>query len=183
MTPILGIMASQISGNLTSPSSYESIATLSGTGSSATISFTSIPSTYKHLQIRWIAQSAGAPGSLQVRFNGDSASNYTYHELTGNGSTAAAAAATPLGFIYAGQYYGTANMFGSGVIDILDYQNINKNKTLRTLNGRDENGSGIVLLQSGSWMNSSTAISSITLTGNGGNIATNSSFALYGVKG
>jgi len=181
MNPILGIVASSISGNLNN-NSYESIATANGTGSSTVITFSSIPSTYKHLQIRWIAQSAGAAGSLQVRFNGDSASNYTYHELTGNGSTAAAGAAAPLGFIYAGQYYGTANIFGAGVIDILDYQNVNKNKTLRTLNGRDENGSGTVFFQSGSWMNSSTAISSITLTGNGGNIATNSSFALYGIK-
>jgi hypothetical protein len=51
--PILGIISSQISGHLFAPSgAYDSIATVSGTGSSGTISFTSIPSTYTHLQIR-----------------------------------------------------------------------------------------------------------------------------------
>ena len=164
-------------------SSYESIATASGTGSSNVITFSSIPSTYKHLQLRWIARSAGSNGSLQLQFSGDTGANYSYHELSGNGSSASAGAATSLSFIYAGQYFSTANTYAAGVIDLLDYTSANKNKTLRTVNGRDENGSGVVFMQSGAWLNSSTAISSIVITGNGGNFATGSSFALYGIKG
>ena len=64
--PILGLLASAISGNLFAPSgAYDSIATASGTGSSATISFTSIPSTYTHLQIRgiWNTTTGSAFGS------------------------------------------------------------------------------------------------------------------------
>ena len=48
--PILGIMASQISGHLSNPS-YESIATYTvGAGGSSTMVFSSIPQTYKHLE-------------------------------------------------------------------------------------------------------------------------------------
>jgi hypothetical protein len=51
--PILGIIASAITGNLVT-TSYESIETVTvGSGGSATVlTFSSIPATYTHLQIR-----------------------------------------------------------------------------------------------------------------------------------
>ena len=164
-------------------SSYESIATANGTGSSTVITFSSIPSDYKHLQIRWIGRSTGVNSSIYLRFNGDTASNYSYHELQGDGSSATAAAAASLNFIYVGQVFNTTSTFGAGVIDVLDYTLVNKNKTIRSLTGRDQNGSGAIFLQSGAWFNSSTAVNSITITSNGGNLDSNSSFALYGIKG
>ena len=76
-----------------------------------------------------------------------------------------------------------ANMFGSGVIDILDYANTNKYKTVRTLSGDDKNGSGYVVFGSGLWQNTN-AVSTITLTNHGAtNFQQYSSFALYGIKG
>jgi hypothetical protein len=70
------------------------------------------------------------------------------------------------------------------VIDILDYTSVNKNKTVRLLTGVDRNGAGLVVARSGAWYNSSTAISSITLTEtNGNNWTTDTTFALYGIKG
>ena len=70
------------------PTSFESIASASGTGSSGTITFSSIPSTYKSLQIRIFAQSnAGtAARSLYIQTNNDTGSNYVRHDLTGDGS-------------------------------------------------------------------------------------------------
>ena len=58
---------SSASNSLTpvTPSSFESIATVSGTGSSGTITFSSIPATYKHLQIRYI----GKTNDVKFRFN------------------------------------------------------------------------------------------------------------------
>jgi hypothetical protein len=162
--------------------SYESIATANGTGSSNIITFSSIPSTYKHLQLRWIARSVGSNGSFQTQFNSDTGSNYSYHEIYGDGSSAGAAAAAPLGWIYTGQYFNSTNMFAAGITDILDYTNTNKYKTIKSLTGRDQNGSGVLYFSSGSWRNTA-AITSITLTGNGGNIDAYSSFALYGIKG
>lgn len=174
------------------PNSYESIATvLVGSGGSSPITFTSIPSTYKHLQIRLLAQTnrAASVDSLQLNFNSDTGSNYSWHTVQGDGSNANA-----LGFAtqtYArigdgtiGGATGSGGQFGAGVIDILDYASTNKNKTIRGLTGVDENGAGRVGLGSGLWQNSSTAISSISIAPQAGTLFLQySSFALYGIKG
>jgi len=76
---------------------------------------------------------------------------------------------------------GTASAFGTAVIDILDYANTNKYKTVRTLAGWDANGSGLVSFWSGSWRNTN-ATTTITLLPNLGNWAQYSQFALYGVN-
>jgi hypothetical protein len=168
--------------------SYESIATATPAGSS-TFTFSSIPSTYQHLQIRYTARDARAIGinSFNMQFNGDTGSNYMRgHILYGDGATAAASVLTTsftsilVGYEAAAS--AATNTFGVGVIDILDYANTNKNKTTRTLCGTDLNGSGEVDFMSGLWM-STAAISSITLiVGTSANWSTGTSFALYGIK-
>ena len=172
---------------------YESISTVTvGAGGSSTIIFSSIPSTYKHLQIRGISkQSAITTGFPNVGMycNADTTfTNYRAHYLIGNGSSASA------GNLQASGYYaysfntitsnsGYTNMFGVMVMDILDYANTNKNKTIRTLSGQDANGSGEVVFSSGLWINSATAVDAITLVlPGGGNFVEYSTFALYGIK-
>lgn len=168
---------------------YESIATVTvGAGGTSSIDFTSIASTYSHLQIRFIARTNRAtnPDYFNLTFNSDSGANYSAHLLSGNGSAASASAYSTQNQIYldggatgAGQL---SNNFAVGVIDILDYSNTNKHKTSRHLLGYDNNGSGAVYLSSGRW-GSTSAISTITLTsGSGSTIQQYSSFALYGVK-
>jgi hypothetical protein len=192
MTPILGIMASAISGNLVSPS-YDSIATTTvGAGGSATVTFSSIPSTYKHLQIRSIARSANAAKAEDIVavFNSDTGSNYTNHLLVGNGSTAAAYSGTSQTYIksvtYATGTTASANIFGAGIMDILDYTNTNKYTTTRALVGMDLNEANtFAQLQffSALWLNTA-AITNITIKcATGANISQYSSFALYGIKG
>lgn len=189
--PILGILASAQTGNLSSPS-YESIATVSlSSGSQASAAFTSIPSTYKHLQIRLIARTTatGATdgGYMTVRFNDISTAGayYGQHWLKGNGTSAAAGAdgtATNLYMerISTGQQ--TASVFGAGVIDILDYTDTNKNRVTRQLIGYDNNGSGTIQFGSGMLL-STPAITKIELFPNAGSFAQYSHFALYGIKG
>jgi hypothetical protein len=188
--PILGIMASSISGSKAVTNSYESIATVTvGSGGSGTINFTSIPSTFKHLQIRYIARSnnaANVNSATGIQFNSDTGSNYSSHLVAGDGSSAGTDAFSSqtymFGYLVAG---GNANsgVFGTGIIDILDYTNVNKNKTVRALNGIDNNGSGISRFTSGLWINTS-AITSILIDNRSGNVYSQySQFALYGVKG
>jgi hypothetical protein len=165
---------------------YESIATVTGTGSSGTLTFSSIVGTYSHLQIRGIGRSdyAGANVQVAVRFNSDTASNYSGHYMVGNGSTTTASGAANQTFGEGGQVTGatsTASAMGVAVLDILDYANTNKYKTLRSLSGFDANGSGQALLTSGNWRNTA-AITSITLIAGAGNWTTASTFALYGIK-
>ena len=167
--------------------SYESIATTTVSTPVSSVTFSSIPSTYKHLQIRAITRgSASATDGWNANFNSDTGSNYyILHVLYGNGSSAGAYAGGTFTEVQLGDIVGsstTANSFSASVTDILDYQDTNKNKTVRTIYGFDLNGSGTAALASGLWMNTS-AINSINLTVNSGNFAQYSQFALYGIKG
>jgi hypothetical protein len=186
VSPILGIWASQNYPRVTN--SYESISTVTvGAGGSSTISFTSIPGTYKHLQIRYISRGSISATftNVNVRFNSDTGNNYRTHWLDGDGSTAKGEDSGTSNLIYLGVGTGanaSASVFGAGVFDFLDYANTNKYKTCRSLAGEDNNGSGFVGLISGLWM-STSAITSIDITPNSGTISQYSQFALYGIKG
>lgn len=180
--PILGIMASQISGHLWAPEgAYDSLATVTvPSGGVASITFAGIPTGYKHLQIRALSLSSGAGSSATIEFNGTTAPNalYNTHNLYGTGTGSGTAAYTAQ-YSFAPDFQGTASAPGAAVIDILDYSNTNKFKTTKVLSGYDANGSGIVGITSNLWRDT-TAISSITIKYT--SILQYSSFALYGVK-
>jgi hypothetical protein len=164
--------------------SFDSIATITLSSSAPSISFTSIPSTYKHLQIRAIYKLNSGSQYIRLKVNGDSTtSNYSFHFLGGEGVNPAYAVGGANDFPYMGQAVNTANIFGTSIIDFLDFSATTKNKTIRSLFGYDANGSGAITLSSGAWYNSSTAINEITLTPNfSATFASLSSFALYGIK-
>jgi hypothetical protein len=185
--PILGIMASAMSANLWQPEgAYDSLATVTLSAATSSITFAGIPSTYKHLQIRAIARNTVVGDQLHIRLNSDSTANYTRHELSGFGASANAYASTGLtqitGIGFESYSSVTASTFGATIIDILDYTNTNKNKTVRSLTGYDYNGGGGVGIVSGLWINTSAITSIVLNQGNSGNFDIYSSFALYGVK-
>jgi hypothetical protein len=181
---------------LASPYSYESIATVNlSSGNQSSISFTSIPSTYKHLQIRAIYKwnydsnpTANDQSSVGIRFNSDSGSNYTLHYMSGNGTGVSAAGATSTAKGYIGistapnGYSSYANMYGVSIVDILDYTNTNKYTTVRSLAGNDRNGSGFVNLTSSLWLNTA-AITNIEILPDYSSWKQYSHFAIYGIKG
>ena len=186
------VYGSMLAGNTTYvPAAFESIATVTvGSGGAADVEFTSIPGTYKHLQIRYIARATTASGAAAynwgyLRVNGNSA-NYATHYLFGEGSSVSAGAETgnQFNYMYTTSNNATSNTFAVAVIDILDYANTDKNKTFRYLGGWDVNGAGgYSMYQSGLWANTS-AITSIKFQGlqSSGNFAQYSHFALYGIK-
>jgi hypothetical protein len=162
---------------------YESISTTTvGAGGSSSISFTSISSSYTHLQLRLLCRNTVGLTGISMIFNSDSGANYARHRLSGNGATASAAAATSATFMGLGDQPTTASTFYTSVVDILDYANTNKNKTVRVLYGYDENGAGEVGIRSNLWT-STSAITSITISSDANNFAQYSQFALYGIKG
>ena len=179
MSPILGIFASS---KFAAAGDYESIATVTvGSGGSATVEFTSIPADYTHLQIRAIARNTSDVYYVALQINSDTGANYAYHRLSGDGSAASAGAGSSENQIYLYPQANTANMFSGGVIDILDYKNTNKYKTVRALGGYDQNGSGRIELVSGLWQ-STSAITSLKFSAFAGNYGQYSHFALYGCK-
>lgn len=170
---------------------YDSIATtVVGSGGASSVTFSSIPSTYTHLQVRITAKGnrSIAIENGYLTFNGDSNNNYNNHNLYADGTTVYAGVnnSDPGMLIYTFAGNGgqsDSNVFGAGVIDILDYTSTNKFKVSRALAGYDNNTQGLLGLNSGLWRNTN-AITSLTLTPTGGTAwLQNSSFALYGIKG
>lgn len=163
-----------------------------GAGGSASVTFSSIPQTYKHLQIRGIHRTSrnATADNIFIQVNGDTATTYyALHSLEGNGTSASSS-----GFGFGTAYnnglwanYGpaataTANVFGAFVFDLLDYTSTTKNKTARSLCGFDANGSGFIHLKSSLWGQTSAVTSLTLLSQNAVNISQYSTFSLYGVK-
>jgi hypothetical protein len=187
--PILGILASSRPA-FELVGSYDSLATVTLSATTASVTFAGIPSSYKHLQIRMLAKTDRATYSIdsaKFQLNGDTGSNYAWHRVLGDGSSAAAYSAASTAFMQAdGLAAQGTNIFGAMIVDILDYANTSKYKTARMLGGEDENGTtyggGVIAFNSSLWQNTA-AISSIKIfPGAGTNFLQYSSFALYGVK-
>lgn len=188
MSPILGIWASSRYTQADTGAMFPLQVITVGATAVSSVTFSNIPSTYKHLQIRCIAKTdrAETDDVVTMVFNSDTASNYSWHSLRGNGTATAAGAGTSTSYIEinygATGNSGTSNIFAASVTDILDYADTNKYKTTRTLNGMDLNGSGWIYLHSGNWR-STSAITSITLDQRyGSNFLQYSQFALYGIR-
>lgn len=194
MSPIpLGYFATAGGGAAAAPGSYELIASAYGNGGSNTISLSSIPSTFKHLQVRFHARIAADTSGRQlyINVNSDTNGNYSTHAMVGSGS----------GSVYASN--GTSNVMdsvaeivpgsqessgltGAGIIDILDYTSNSKYKTFRMMIGKTSTISTNIYttaLVSGNWR-STSAINSLTFTTSGpGNFTSLTRFSLYGIKG
>jgi hypothetical protein len=185
----VGIYASQISGHLWAPNgAMDALATVTvPSGGAASIEFAGIPQGYKHLQLRVLARSgstASGGNYLSMRFNGDSGSNYTYHALQGDGSSATAAGLASQNTVYLQRMANNndaSGIYGAMVVDLLDYSNVTKYKTVRNLGAYDANGSGRVYFSSSAWMNTA-AVTSISIAPESSTFNQYSSFALYGVR-
>ena len=178
---LIGIIAS--SGGAAAGGDYESIATATFTGSALSITFSSIPSTYQHLQIRGLARTPSGNDHIDLRFNGDTGTNYSMHGLSGEGASVTSEGYGTQNRIFnVNSPVNNADVYCASVIDILDYANTNKNTTVRTLQGWDRNGFGVLAFNSGAWYNTA-AVTSITLAARTHNPTSISSFALYGIKG
>jgi len=132
---------------------YQSIATnIVGAGGASSVTFSSIASTFKHLQLRvTYAPWTTTNGDFKMRINSDSGSNYSRHGLYGNGASAVFYGLTNETYVGAG-YGANGGYVSLVIIDVLDYANTNKYKTSRALAGYDTNGAGYVTLNSSLWM-------------------------------
>jgi hypothetical protein len=180
----LGIFSAAGAGGLTG---YELISTAFGNGSSNTISFTSIPQNYKHLQIRYTAKSTTASNAaISFQLNGVTTSSYSTHRLFGSGTSTTSSATTSSSVIAlqnAMAYSTTTGLVAAGIIDIVDYNNASKNPVIRTLFGQIGNTSQRVISLSSGALNSVGAVTSCLFTTGDGNFSTISRFSLYGIAG
>ena len=161
--------------------SYESIATVTvGAGGQSTVSFTSIPSTYKHLQLRCSIMNTTTNNPRFTLNNDTIGANYYMHSIYNNNPNVSTynEANNAGGIAFA--YNESTTSPTASITDILDYSNTNKYKTSRIMSGYDANGTGYIFYRSGLWM-STSAVNRIDITSTGGNLAQYSSFALYGI--
>ena len=146
-----------------------------GPSGASSVTFSNIPQTYDHLQIRSLHKQSGS-SYAEITLN--SGSWARRHYLYGDGSSAFAGSDTANAMFATNTGY-----FFATICDLLDYTSTNKNRVYRVLNGGDNNGSGIIHLFSG-LDTTTTATTSITITPTGGgSFSQYSQFALYGVKG
>ena len=153
-------------------------------GGAASVTFSSIPSTYTHLQIRATHLFSQADGTGWIQFNSDTSNNYSMHRIIADGSTVSGqngSGSYPYGWCLVATPTNT-NAPGGGIIDILDYTNTNKYTTVRSLSGTDSNGYGYITLNSFAWLNTN-AVTQIKIYPTSGTFNQYSSFALYGIKG
>lgn len=164
---------------------FDSIATLSGTGSSATISFTSIPQTYRNLQFRLNTQSTNSGNGysyINIRINTNTSAYYTiyseglttwtnYFDVNTTNATAGYAA-----------YNTDANRTGLSILDIYNYTNTSQRWAYRFLAGYGVENNSIVAFGNGSQNTSTGAITRVDFVMGSGNFATKSEIALYGIK-
>ena len=187
--PILGIIASSIQNSIANATSFESIATAVGTGSNDSVTFSSIPQTYKHLQLRiFVAASLGTQNFIEL--NSDTGSNYSRQRLRGDGS--AVAVLTQANNASAGAEIGMTSDYTSysslilapTILDIDDYSDTSKYTTLRSFTGLDVNGSGGRVERNGLLWRNTAAVDTIKISPGVGRLFSASSvFALYGIKG
>lgn len=153
---------------------------LSGTTASVTFSNLQEYHDYQHLQIRVVARTdrSATNDNVILRFNDDSGTNYSTHNLRGSGGSVTSGAGANDTKIICRAVGGNGD-FGATVIDILDPFETTKNTSVRSLGGY---ATDIVELGSGSWRNTG-AVTSILLDQDvGSNFLAGSRFSLYGLK-
>jgi hypothetical protein len=117
-----------------------------------------------------------------MQFNGDTATNYSYTQLYGNGTAAGSSTGTSLSFIVIGD-----NRAGSSTTipnfvttDIFSYAGTTYKSVLDT-DQMDKNGTGSLEYMVGLWRNTA-AITSIKIGNDGTNFNTGTTATLYGIK-
>lgn len=155
------------------------------TSAVTSVTFSSIPTTYKHLQVRVVSN---VQNDLNFRFNGDSGANYAYHylyaNLAGNNVASGSLGNTDRGYMgYVASSSSTVQ--ASFILDIVDAFSTSKFKTTRTLSSTvpDTNTQRFVMLNSSLWR-STAAVNSISMfTNTNSNLGIGSRFSLYGIRG
>jgi hypothetical protein len=154
-------------------STYTPIATSTLGSAQSTVTFSGIASSYTDL-ILVINGTASSTNNHFVRFNNDSASNYSYTDLYGDGGSAGTGRATNSSGIFIGNGSGTNY---TKIVQIMNYSNTTTNKT--ALN-RSNSPTEAVATQVGMWR-STAAINRVDIVATGGSMNTGTIFTLYGL--
>jgi hypothetical protein len=165
------------------PKTYEPIATTTGTGSSTSITFSSIPSTYTDL-VLVCSVIVPSSSSIAIQFNSDTGNNYSYTVLDSDGATASSNRQTNVNVINLAGWSSNLGSTTSPSPIICHINNYSNNTTFKTGLVRSTaygTSSSCVDAFVGTWRNTAT-ITSVRVFSSSANLATSSTFTLYGIK-
>ncbi len=150
------------------------LATQTLSSSTASLTFSSITAGYRDLIVT-VAGSTTSNQNVWLRFNGDTASNYSVVFLAGGGSTAGGW--TSANVCYINYYAAIDTTQGLIMAQIMDFSASDKNKIVLSRAG--SNSSTYTELLTGRWSNNS-AITSVQVSAST-SFAAGSVISLYGV--
>jgi hypothetical protein len=180
----LGILSAAGAGGV--PQTYELIQTQILGSTQSAITFSSLggfSSTYRHLQIRFVARDSLADTGQNISLKLNAAtSTYRSHRLIGDGSTVSTDSSTSMNIALSQSNSDTANSFGVTVLDLLDAFSSTKNTTVRSLTGTGGSSFRRIMFRSGAWF-TTDSITSIELAVASGGFVSGSRFSLYGIRG
>ena len=159
------------------PATYEPIATTNAGPTQTTYTFSSIPATYTDL-VLIISPVGNGDAQVNLRFNSDTGTNYSYTVLGGNGTSAVSDRASNATFIGADYYFSITTAGGVIRANIMNYAN---STTYKTALMRADNAGKGTTANVGLWRNTA-AITSITITTTNSSFANGSTLTLYGIK-
>ena len=163
-------------GNTYTPLATNTLAT-----DTQTITFSSISGSYTDLVIVGsVGRDATGGSGINMRYNGDTATNYSYTILEGNGTSATSNRGTSTSLIYVGYDAAPTTTVGElmFVVNIMNYSNSTTYKTcIERINIASVSTEAII----GLWR-STAAITSVSLfLGGTVKFKTGSTFTLYGI--
>jgi hypothetical protein len=154
---------------------YDLIASTTLAAASSEVVFGSLPQTYRDLVLILNTKLTTSSGTIRIRLNGDSGTNYSDVVMNGNGSTTASNSRTGQTGAFAGSV-GTADT--NTVIQIMDYSATDKHKTLLT---RENEPANLVAARAARYASTSAVTSVLVGNDAGQTFASGCTFNLYGV--
>ena len=154
---------------------YESIATTTLGSAAASVTFSSISGGYTDLICVVSGKNSASSARIDVQFNSDTASNYSYTRLQGDGSSATSNRASSAAYIIIGTLTTEQNTV---IAQINNYANTT---TYKTSISRWNASNGTVGTSVGLWR-STSAINAIKFTAGADNLAAGMTITLYGIK-
>jgi hypothetical protein len=158
---------------------YDKIATTTLSSATATITFSSIASTYTDLRFSLSVITANAGNQIFMRFNSDTGSNYSRVGLYGDGSSAGSFAVANQTYIFLNSNGLSTTIPSFYTVDVFSYAGSTFKTSLIT-SSEDRNGSGSTIQQVGLWR-STSAINNVSFTTDTGNWAAGTTATLYGI--
>lgn len=160
---------------------YEKIASTTLGSAAATVTFSSIPSVYTDLVILSSSANTAVNGNGQgIRFNSDTATNYSKTFLYGDGtSVVSGRASNQTNISISNQPISSSGTFTATITNIENYSNATTYKTILSRGG-SAHTNNLAIAYVGTWR-STAAITAIDLINDSGNFITGSTFTLYGI--